>query len=197
MKYKPSRYNLFFKIDNNKWLLYNSLSESVIEVDDETKHLIENIDKLHDLKIPKTMLNLFLETKVILPKNINELNIVRARRKFSFLNEIGNVITFTLIMTYRCNLACVYCYEGDLKRRSRYLTKKDIDIIFDKFLSKLLKIRQYPTTLNVNLYGGEPLLNWEGCKCVFKKLDSLKKRGLIKNYVLAMVTNGTLLDDEK
>ncbi len=198
MEYKPSHYNLFFEIDDNKWLLYNTLSGCIVEIDNETKYIIENIDKkIYGSETPRDMLKKFLETNVILPKDIDELDVIRVGRKFSFLNKIGNIMSFTLIMTYSCNLKCIYCYEGNLKRKNKYLTRNDIDVIFDKFLSKFLKIRQYPPTLSVNLYGGEPLLNWDGCKYVFKKLDSLKRHELIKTYVLGMVTNGTLLDDEK
>ena len=81
-------------------------------------------------------------------------------------------------LTYRCNLACPYCYVGD-ERNKPELSHKDWLNVID----------QIPFYSFVTLVGGEPLIR----KDFVDILYAVSKKTLGK---LNVVTNGILINDE-
>lgn len=96
------------------------------------------------------------------------------------------------MLTWACNLACIYCYEGAGCRTTR-MNKATADR-FIGFMINQAKARN-SKSMYINLFGGEPLLNIE---CGFYILDALKKFCAEKNIEFAsgIITNGTLLTAE-
>lgn len=99
---------------------------------------------------------------------------------------------FTILVTEDCNLNCKYCYEGNKKKRSHM----NLDIA-DKAIEFILEeIRKNPNDkhpLNIVFHGGEPLLNFEAVKYIYKSLNELVKD---RNIIYDMTSNGTLLSEE-
>lgn len=105
-------------------------------------------------------------------------------------NMNANNTRFDLIavMNLDCNLACVYCYEGGMKGKL-YMTRETAAHLTD-FISRNLSPKSQ--TLNVDFYGGEPLLSLDLIKVISIKLKLLaENKGL--TYGFTLVTNGTLL----
>lgn len=92
---------------------------------------------------------------------------------------------YSLELTKRCNNNCLYCYNA-WKRVSNYSTdemsNQETKDIIDKLKSET---RCYYVILS----GGEPLLRED----ILDIISHAKKRG----YPVTMITNGTLLADEK
>ncbi len=100
-----------------------------------------------------------------------------------------------LNVAHDCNLRCAYCFasEGKFgcgKRELMPLTtaKKAIDF--------LIKKSDNIHNLEVDFFGGEPLMNWGVVTETVKYARSLEKK-YNKNFRFTITTNGILLDDEK
>ncbi len=98
-----------------------------------------------------------------------------------------------LHIAHDCNLACQYCFaeEGEYHGRRALMSfevgKKALD-----FLIANSGIRR---NLEVDFFGGEPLMNWEVVKQLVEYGRS-KEKEYNKNFRFTMTTNGVLLNDE-
>lgn len=93
---------------------------------------------------------------------------------------------FQLVLTERCNMACIYCY---MKNKSFDMSEK----VFDKHYKMLPKIMSFynQNTYVAALFGGEPLLNWDLIEYITPILNSDPKC----KFIIVM-TNGLVLKDE-
>ncbi|MBQ2714707.1 MAG: radical SAM protein [Clostridia bacterium] len=86
----------------------------------------------------------------------------------------------TLIVTERCDLSCIYCYEHN--KSARQMTFEEAKAIIDKELVNLDKY-QY----SIEFFGGEPFLNFELIEQVVDYVTSNYKG----DYYFFATTNGT------
>ena len=100
-----------------------------------------------------------------------------------------------LNIAHDCNLACKYCFAstGDFGCGKKELmpletAKKAVDFLIEK--SGKIK------NLEMDFFGGEPLMNWKVVTETVKYARSLEKK-YNKNFRFTLTTNGILLDDEK
>jgi uncharacterized protein len=99
-----------------------------------------------------------------------------------------------LNISHDCNLRCRYCFAstGDfgLKRK---LMSFEVSI---KAINFLLKNSGSRKNLEVDFFGGEPLMNFNLIKKIVNYARSLEKK-IQKKFKFTITTNGVLLDDEK
>ena len=99
-----------------------------------------------------------------------------------------------LNVSHDCNLRCSYCFAstGDFKCSRELMpfetAKKAVDF--------LIKNSGNIKNLEMDFFGGEPLMNFEVVKETIKYARSLEKK-YNKNFRFTLTTNGILLDDEK
>ena len=105
----------------------------------------------------------------------------------------GVVKALCLHVAHDCNLACEYCfagkgeYHGQRQLMSAEVGKKALD-----FLVRQSKGRR---NLEVDFFGGEPLLNFDVVKELVAYGRSLEEK-YDKNFRFTLTTNGLLLNDE-
>ena len=112
----------------------------------------------------------------------------------TFKERSGNVIkALCLHVAHTCNLNCGYCfasqgkYHGERALMSFEVGKQALDFLMDNSGSR--------TNLEVDFFGGEPLMNWDVVKQLVEYARSVEKeRG--KNFRFTLTTNGMLIDDE-
>ena len=99
-----------------------------------------------------------------------------------------------ILLAADCNLRCGYCFAdtgsffGKRALMPRLTAEKAIDFLIAHSGSR--------QSLEVDFFGGEPLLNYEVLKeTVYYATDKAEKHGKKINFTLT--TNGTLIDDEK
>ena len=99
-----------------------------------------------------------------------------------------------LHIAHDCNLACKYCFadEGEYHGQKRELMslevgKKAIDFLIENSGSRV--------NLEVDFFGGEPLMNFEVVKEIVAYGRS-KEKEFNKNFRFTLTTNGVLLDDD-
>jgi uncharacterized protein len=111
-----------------------------------------------------------------------------------FKRRQGVVKAICLHVAHGCNLNCEYCFAGkgeyggsDKGLMSLETGKRALD-----FLVKNSGTRH---NLEVDFFGGEPLLNWEVCKKLVEYGRELEKK-YDKNFRFTLTTNGVLVDDD-
>ena len=98
-----------------------------------------------------------------------------------------------LHIAHDCNLACQYCFaeEGEYHGRRALMSFE----VGKKALDFLIANSGNRRNLEVDFFGGEPLMNWEVVKQLVEYGRS-KEKEYNKNFRFTMTTNGVLLNDE-
>ncbi len=112
----------------------------------------------------------------------------------TFKERSGNVIkALCLHVAHTCNLNCSYCfasqgkYHGDRALMSFEVGKRALDFLVENSGSR--------TNLEVDFFGGEPLMNWDVVKQLVLYARSIEKEKH-KNFRFTLTTNGMLIDDD-
>lgn len=129
-----------------------------------------------------------VEDKVLFTKDVFE-NLADKYKKNS-----GNVIkALCLHVAHTCNLNCSYCFasqgkfNGERGIMSYEVGKRALDFLIENSGTR--------TNLEVDFFGGEPLMNWQVVKDLVKYARSIEKEHN-KNFRFTLTTNGMLVDDE-
>ncbi len=105
----------------------------------------------------------------------------------------GVVKALCIHIAHTCNLNCSYCfasqgkYHGDRAMMSFEVGKRALDFLIENSGSR--------RNLEVDFFGGEPLMNFEVVKQMVEYARSIEKeKG--KNFRFTLTTNGLLIDDD-
>lgn len=110
-----------------------------------------------------------------------------------FKNRQPVVKALCLHIAHDCNLKCKYCfaeegeYHGKRSLMSFEVGKKAIDFIITNSGSR--------RNLEIDFFGGEPLMNFEVVKQIVEYAKQKEKQNN-KNFRFTITTNGILLNDE-
>ena len=98
-----------------------------------------------------------------------------------------------LHVAHTCNLSCAYCfasqgkYHGERALMSFEVGRRALDFLVENSGTR--------RNLEVDFFGGEPLMNWQVVKDLVAYARSIEKDAG-KNFRFTLTTNGVLLDDE-
>lgn len=174
--YKCSNYNVIVDQDINSYLLFNTLTQGLTEIDEETKKDLIELNSNSKYK------NQFIKFGYWINEDRSEIDELKFKHRSSkFSNK---ELRLTIKTTNNCNFLCKYCYQP---HESKTLTDDNIQSIF-KFISNEMKHGK--DSLFMHYFGGEPLLNFNAVL----KIDTYLKENRIKNISI-MTTNGYLLTD--
>ena len=112
---------------------------------------------------------------------------------FDFKNRNTVVKALCLHVAHSCNLSCSYCYasqgryHGDRALMSFEVCKRAMDFLIENSGTR--------RNLEVDFFGGEPLMNFDMVK---KLVAYCREQEKIhnKNFRFTMTTNGVLIDDD-
>ncbi len=105
----------------------------------------------------------------------------------------GVVKALCLHIAHTCNLNCSYCfasqgkYHGQRAVMSFEVGKRALDFLVENSGTR--------RNLEVDFFGGEPLLNWDTVKKLVEYARSIEKKHN-KNFRFTLTTNGMLIDDD-
>lgn len=110
-----------------------------------------------------------------------------------FKNRETVVKALCLHIAHDCNLACRYCFaeEGEYHGRRALMSYE----VGRKALDFLVANSGGRVNLEVDFFGGEPLMNWQVVKDLVAYGRSLEKP-YNKKFRFTLTTNGVLLNDE-
>ena len=112
---------------------------------------------------------------------------------YNYKEKSDVIKAMCLHVAHTCNLNCSYCfasqgkYQGDRALMSFETGKRAFDFLIEKSGSR--------RNLEVDFFGGEPLMNWEVVKLLVEYAREVEKKHN-KNFRFTLTTNGVLLDDE-
>ena len=111
-----------------------------------------------------------------------------------FKERSGNVVkALCLHVAHTCNLNCSYCfasqgkYHGDRALMSFEVGKRALDFLIENSGKR--------RNLEVDFFGGEPLMNWDVVKQLVQYARSVEKEHN-KNFRFTLTTNGMLIDED-
>ena len=194
-KYKLNGYNIV--LDTN--------SGGVHVVDDITYDLLDNVEAPFEEKCPQNVVEKL--SRFYPEEDINSCyeEIVQLYNdkilfseddyeKFAKYSVASPVKAMCLHIAHDCNLRCKYCFAstGDFGKGRKLMTfetgKKAIDFLLEKSGDR--------ENLELDFFGGEPLMNFEVVKQIVEYARSREKE-YGKRFRFTITTNGMLLDDDK
>ncbi len=118
---------------------------------------------------------------------------VYADKAFDLKKRNTVIKALCLHVAHTCNLNCEYCfasqgkYQGDRALMSLEVGKRALDFLIENSGTR--------KNLEVDFFGGEPLMNWEVVKEIVKYGREIEKVHN-KNFRFTLTTNGVLIDDD-
>ncbi|WDV46055.1 Cys-every-fifth radical SAM/SPASM peptide maturase CefB [Clostridiaceae bacterium M8S5] len=187
---KLSKFNLFLEFNKEKdqFILFNTLNGNSFLINSDV------VDKMKNNQIeslPNELRNELTKKKIILYDYIDE------NKYFDYYHnktKYGkNNLSFTILLTWACNLKCVYCYEGAGEKKSYSMSTETADLVIEFIKNEILK--KSSKVVSILLFGGEPLVNYSTGEYILEKVNEYcKEKGII--LTTSIVTNGVLLDEK-
>lgn len=191
-QYKSNGYNIVLDVNSGSVHVVDNLCYDLISMyENNDKETIMN--ELGMKYIDKEIEEAFFEVEEL--KNAGQLFTEDIYRQYitDFKKRKTVVKALCLHIAHDCNLACKYCfagkgeYNGEKAMMSLEVGKKAIDFLIENSGNR--------RNLEVDFFGGEPLMNWEVVKEIVRYGRS-KEKEFNKNFRFTLTTNGVLLNDE-
>ena len=194
-KYKLNGYNIVLDVH----------SGGVHLVDELTYDMLDNVAPPFEDKCPEAViekLSRFYDREEIIScyeevKELHEEQILFSEddyEKFAKYSVAAPVKAMCLLITMDCNLRCEYCFasQGDYGMGREVMDfetgKRAIDFLLENSADR--------QNLEVDFFGGEPLMKWDVVKQIVEYGRS-KEAEYGKKFRFTITTNGMLLDEEK
>lgn len=197
-QYKLNGYNIVLDVFSGSVHCVDDLAYDVIE-------MYENSDKEN---IIKAMLEKYKDNPEITAEEISDcyddVTELKDNGKlftadkyedlaFDFKKRNTVIKALCLHIAHTCNLNCEYCfasqgkYHGDRALMSFEVGKRAIDFLIENSGSRV--------NLEVDFFGGEPLMNFDVVKQIVAYARIIEKEKN-KNFRFTLTTNGMLVDDD-
>ncbi|MDF2612881.1 MAG: Radical domain protein [Clostridia bacterium] len=190
-----------FKFENSN-VVMDIHSGSIHILDDVAYEIVDDVSVLSQDAVIQKYKNVFTEDEI--KEAIEELTLLKNEEMLytsdtyedfvpAFLEREPVVKALCLHVAHDCNLACKYCfagegeYHGDRSMMSLEVGQKAIDFIIEN--------SKHRTNIEIDFFGGEPLMNFDVVKGVVD-YARLREKETGKNFRFTMTTNGVLLSDE-
>ena len=194
-KYKLNGYNMVLDVNSGALHVVDDLAYDILDFTDE--NIQETLsDEALDALSEKYDKNDILETYGELYELYKEGQLYAKDdyEKFASMMVNSPVKSMCLNISHDCNLRCEYCFaaKGDFGTGRELMTletaKKAIDFLIEKSANR--------HNLEVDFFGGEPLMNFDVVKKTVEYARSIEKQHN-KNFRFTITTNGLLLTDDK
>ncbi len=196
---------------NNGYNIAIDSNSGAVHVLDELSY--EVIDRLKD-EIPREeikaqLLYEYRDNPEVTKKDIDEVfddvdELVQAGELFSadafkdmgggFKKRQAVLKAICLHVAHSCNAACTYCFagEGEYRDDAKWIMSYEVG---KKAIDFLVENSHGRRNLEVDFFGGEPLLNWQMIKDLVHYAKSIEESAG-KNFRFTLTTNGMLVDDD-
>lgn len=188
---KQSRNNIIIRKDSNEYIVANTRTRSVIELNDSAFREFSNgdINKLQELS--KENFQQLIEMGFLIPENLNEDNLLDYLLQKERLNN--NTLLTYLMYSTACNFACQYCYERGEHIKIESMSEETIKQLIGWYKYKIEHGRY--KECRIVLFGGEPLLFPEFFRDFLKEIGIVAKTKGVE-LITEITTNGYLLSEE-
>lgn len=192
-QYKNNGYNIVLDVNSGSVHVVDELVYDVIallDAGDTAQTVTEKLEKKYPAEEIAEALEeceALKEAGVLFTEDIYEHAITDYKARKTVVKAL------CLHIAHDCNLACRYCFaeEGEYHGRRALMSyevgKKALDFLIANSGSR--------RNLEVDFFGGEPLMNWQVVKDLVKYGREQEKLH-DKNFRFTLTTNGVLLNDE-
>lgn len=183
-----------FDVKSAVTLLLNPIAEKILQIANPiTLEKIYDKSSDHGFKDSdiKDTIEQMLQIRLINEEPMNDISSYASNINTSEVPKIG---VLNLNISHTCNMLCKYCFAsgGDyglgVSMMSIETIKQSVDYLFEHIVDT--------DAIMVSIFGGEPLLNWNGIMYAINYANN-KNKAYGKSLSFHITTNGTLFDIEK
>ena len=191
-QYKSNGYNIVLDINSGSVHVVDDVVYDVIPLfeENEEEAIIEKLQAQYEVEEIKEAI---AEVKELKDSELLYTPDVYREYIMDFKKRETVVKALCLHIAHDCNLACKYCFaeEGEYHGRRALMSFE----VGKKALDFLIANSGNRRNLEVDFFGGEPLLNWDVVKQLVEYGRS-REEECNKNFRFTLTTNGVLLNDE-
>lgn len=191
-QYKSNGYNIVLDVNSGSVHVVDDIVYDIIELYEDNS--IQQIKKILSGKYQEQD----IDEAITEIKELEDSGQLFAQDTYKdmvvdFKNRKTVVKALCLHIAHDCNLACKYCFaqEGEYHGRRALMSLE----VGKRALDFLIENSGNRKNLEVDFFGGEPLMNWEVVKELVRYGRS-KEKEYNKNFRFTLTTNGVLLNDE-
>ena len=191
-QYKNNGYNIVLDVNSGAIHVVDDVTYDVIELfeDNSAKEIIEKlVDRYPQTEIEEAIqeVNELKDNEELFTEDTYKERIIDFKKRQTVVKAL------CLHIAHDCNLACRYCFaeEGEYHGRRALMSyetgKQALDFLIANSGSR--------RNLEVDFFGGEPLMNWDVVKQLVaygREQEKLHN----KKFRFTLTTNGVLLNDE-
>lgn len=166
---KISKYSFQFVANNNKYV-YNSLTNALLEIDEQTYDILtDNINKTacNFYKLDREAYDVFLQNGIITENDTDDFlkykSAIYSQRKYAEFMHL------TITPTMDCCFRCYYCFEKHTD--SSYISNETIDNIV-AYINRQHDVKR----IKITWFGGEPLMAQDKIELFYKKFHNIANR---------------------
>lgn len=191
-QYKSNGFNIVLDVNSGLVHVVDDIAFDVIELfeNESTETIVLKLKSKYNQTDIKETINEIEELKEagqLFTEDVYENYIEEVKSRKTVVKAL------CIHIAHDCNLACKYCfaeegeYHGKRELMSYEVGKKAIDFLLENSGNR--------KNLEVDFFGGEPLMNWQVVKDLVAYGRS-KEIEYNKNFRFTLTTNGVLLDEE-
>ena len=190
-QYKNNGYNMVLDVCSGSVHVVDDLSYDVIALfeDNSEDEIVKKLSNYKEEEVREAIEEVkeLKEEGMLFTEDIYKDYIFDVKKRSTVVKAL------CLHIAHDCNLACRYCfaeegeYKGDRSLMSAEVGKKALDFLIENSGNRV--------NLEVDFFGGEPLMNMDVVKEIVAYGRQLEKEHN-KKFRFTMTTNGVLLDDE-
>lgn len=189
---RPSSYNIIVKVDDEakRYALLNSYTHAFDIVNQNVYQYLKN--EKSDCDISEDTKEKLIKRGYITSLSKEDERELVKRLLDKIYDEVRlKHFGFHFIISYDCNLRCVYCYEDPILNGCACLpkcriTKEQVDKAYEIIVEK---DKNKTGRKVIHLYGGEPFMAEN-----YEMLEYIVQKGKILGYVFSVTSNGYDLD---
>lgn len=193
-QYKLNGYNIVLDIPSGSVHVVDDVAYDIIELYESHTHpeIMDIITKKYPVSDAE-VLECFEDIKSLKNDGVLFSETDYEDMAFDYKNRSTVIKALCLHVAHTCNLNCTYCfarqgkYNGERAIMSLDVGKRALDFLVENSGTR--------TNLEVDFFGGEPLMNWETVKQIVAYGRELEKK-YNKVFRFTLTTNGMLIDDD-
>ena len=192
-RYKNNGYNIVLDVNSGSVHVVDELVYDVIGLLDEGQEEAAIYEKLKDTYKKEDIQTALKEIQELKDGEMLFTEDIYRNAIEHFKERETVVKALCLHIAHDCNLACRYCFaeEGEYHGRRALMSYE----VGKQALDFLIANSGNRKNLEVDFFGGEPLMNWQVVKDLVAYGREQEKIHN-KNFRFTLTTNGVLLDDE-
>lgn len=193
-QYKNNGCNIVLDINSGSVHVVDDMAYDIIEAMDRGIEKKQIIEKLSPIYNPEQLQDGYAECEELVKTGQLFSKDIYADNIEAFTKKETVVKALCLHVAHTCNLSCKYCfaeegeYHGQRVVMPLEVGKQALDFLVANSGSR--------RNLEVDFFGGEPLMNWQVVQDLVSYGRSLEEKNG-KKFRFTMTTNGVLLDEEK